>query len=176
MKLAISENVTGAQYVSHDCLVCGEDNPLGLHGHFYMLENGETLGVFDVRPEHQSYPGRTHGGIICAILDETIARAATTTRGVITYSVTTSLSITYRKPVPYDKPIRCIARVDRDRRRLYEGSGEIIDEDGTVLASATGTFAVFSGEKIVETGGADYDERAEMFPDSAEYPNRVEIG
>ena len=176
MKSTVSEKVTGAQYISHDCLVCGEDNPLGLHGHFFMLENGEVVGEFDVKPHHQSYPGRTHGGIICAILDETMARASTKAEDAIVYSVTTNLSITYRKPVPYDKPVRCIARVDRDRRRLYEASGEIVDEEGNVLASGKGTFAVFSSEQIVTSVGEEYDERAEMFPDPIELPERIEIG
>lgn len=173
MKHQLSEKITRAQYVSHDCLLCGEDNPFGLHGHFYELENGEVVGVFHPRPEHQSYPGHTHGGIISAMLDETIARAATVGRDEVVYSVTTKLEVTFRKPVPYGQEIRCIGRVDTDRRRMYDGSGEILAPDGTVLASAKGTFAVFTVEQI---GGDDYVPGRDMYPDPAEPPQRIEIG
>ncbi len=55
---------------------------MGLRGRFYVLELAaagvpEVLGVFTLREEHQSYPGRLHGGISTAILDETIGRAIT---------------------------------------------------------------------------------------------------
>lgn len=173
MKRTISEKVTRTQYVSHDCLLCGEDNPFGLHGHFYELEDGEVVGVFHPRPEHQSYPGHTHGGIISAMLDETIARAATIGRDEVVYAVTTRLEVTFRKPVPYDQEVRCVGRVDTRRRRMYDGSGEILASDGTVLASAKGTFAVLAVDQIA--GDVDLEGR-EMFPDPTEPPERIEIG
>jgi acyl-coenzyme A thioesterase PaaI-like protein len=67
--------VLNAQNVSRNCLVCGVDNALGLQARFYELEGGELLGVFSPREEHQSYPGRLHGGIASTILDETVGRA-----------------------------------------------------------------------------------------------------
>ena len=57
------------------CLVCGLKNPFGLQTAFYELESDELLAIFKPMEEHQSYPGRLHGGIATAILDETIGRA-----------------------------------------------------------------------------------------------------
>ena len=172
MKLCVSQDVVKSQTISHDCLICGEDNPYGLHARYYELANNEVLGVFDAMPEHQSYPGRVHGGIVTAILDETIGRAIIPVRGEMTWGVTTSIEVKFRKPVPYDKPINCIGRVDRDRKRLFEGSAQIVDEDGTVLAEATATYAIFPADKIAEDVPAD----EVMHPDSREVPAHVQIG
>jgi len=49
------------------------ENPFGLKGSFYELENKELVCIFTPSEMHQSYPGRLHGGITTAILDETIA-------------------------------------------------------------------------------------------------------
>src|SRR5450756_1503532 len=86
------------------CLVCGADNPFGLQARFYELEaegatGRELLGVFTLREEHQSYPGRLHGGISSAILDETIGRAITIAHPG-TWGVTAELTLRYRKPLP----------------------------------------------------------------------------
>ena len=57
------------------CFVCGMKNSFGLQTFFYELENNELLAIFKPGEEHQSYPGRLHGGIAAAILYETIGRA-----------------------------------------------------------------------------------------------------
>jgi acyl-coenzyme A thioesterase PaaI-like protein len=54
------------------CLVCGLQNQFGLKTEYYELENDELLGIFTPVDEHQSYPGRLHGGISAAILDESM--------------------------------------------------------------------------------------------------------
>jgi len=38
------------------------------------LDNGERLAIFKPREEHQSYPGRLHGGIVSTILDKSKSR------------------------------------------------------------------------------------------------------
>ena len=67
--------VKAKQPNSKMCLVCGLKNRSGLGAYFYELDNGELLAIFRPAEEHQSYPGRLHGGIATAILDETIGRA-----------------------------------------------------------------------------------------------------
>jgi acyl-coenzyme A thioesterase PaaI-like protein len=71
-------HVIGKQPNSKMCLVCGLKNALGLKAAFYELENSELLAVCEPLEEHQSYPSRLHGGIVAALLDETIGRAILT--------------------------------------------------------------------------------------------------
>ena len=161
--------VTAAQNVSRYCMVCGRDNDSSLKARFYELENGELAGIFTPLPEHQSYPGRLHGGISSALLDETIGRAINTTQPDA-WGVTVELTVKFRKPVPLDEDVRAVARITRDRGRLFEGSGEILLADGTVAVSATGRYMKLPIDKI-----ADGDFDAEWLADERETPESVAL-
>ncbi len=131
--------------------MCGVANDLGLHARFYELEGGELLGVFSPREEHQSYPGRLHGGIASTILDETVGRAILL-REPGTWGVTGELTVRFRKPVPLEGELRCVARITRDTRRLFEGTGELLLADGTVAVEARGKYLKMSLETIAADG------------------------
>lgn len=67
--------VLKTQRNSKNCIICGMDNPLGLQAPFYILDDNSVASVFSFKLEHQSYPDRTHGGMIAALLDELMGRA-----------------------------------------------------------------------------------------------------
>ncbi len=127
-------SVTAKQPNSRMCLVCGLKNPFGLHTSFFELENGELLGVFKPREEHQSYPGRLHGGIISTILDETIGRAIMIQSDGDIWGVTVDLQIRFKKPVPLDDELRVTGRITKNSSRFFEGTGELLLMDGTIAA------------------------------------------
>ena len=137
------------QNSSKSCLVCGVENDLGLKARFYQLENGELVSIFNSKEFHQSYPGRVHGGISAAILDETIGRAISISDETI-WGVTGSLEIRYKKPVPIDCDLITVARVTRDTRKLFEGTGEIILPNGDIAVTASGKYVKMSLDKITE--------------------------
>lgn len=140
-------HLTRPQDISRMCLICGEENLLGLHARFYESEEDELIGVFAVKDEHQSYPGRTHGGISAAILDELIGRAMNIHEPEI-WGVTIELTTKYRKPVPHDRPIVARGRITKNTSRVFEGSGEIVLEDGTVAVEAKGRYIKLAIDKI----------------------------
>jgi uncharacterized protein (TIGR00369 family) len=164
------------------CLVCGRDNPCGLHARFYELAPGEPaasgapaaghelLGVFRVREEHQSYPGRLHGGISSTILDETIGRAILLLQPDA-WGVTVEFTVRFRKPVPLDGEVRCVARITRDTSRLFEGRGEILLADGSVAVEGSGKYLKQSLEGITDH---DFIER-EWFADPRQTPDEIEL-
>ena len=121
--------VIAKQPNSKMCFVCGLANDFGLKSRFYELENKEIMAVFIPADEHQSYPGRLHGGIAAAILDETIGRAALKHKASDFWGVTVDFSMKFRKPVPLDREIKVIARVTQENKRTFEGTGEIILAD-----------------------------------------------
>lgn len=137
------------------CLVCGTENSLGLQARFYPLENGELVAVFTPRQEHQGYPGRLHGGIAATMLDETIGRAIAVGAGGTVWGVTAELQTRFRKPVPLEEELRVVARIDRDRGRLFEGSGELLLPDGTVAVEAKGRYVKMGLEAITGQGLED---------------------
>ncbi|MFA4965220.1 MAG: PaaI family thioesterase [Thermoleophilia bacterium] len=134
-----TRKVLAAQNISRMCLVCGAENVAGLHARFYELEGGELLGVFAPRAEHQSYPGRLHGGISSAILDETIGRAIIVGNAGV-WGVTVEFTVRFRRPVPLDGEVRAVGRVTRDTSRLFEGTGELLLADGSVAAEGRGKY------------------------------------
>lgn len=139
------------QNISGYCLVCGTENPLSLHARFYELEDGRLAGVTAPLEEHQSYPERVHGGIITALLDETIGRAINITEPE-TWAVTTHLEIAFKKPVPYHQRLVCLARITSSNRKLFTGEGELILPDGEIAATAKAKYFKQKLDAITEAG------------------------
>jgi uncharacterized protein (TIGR00369 family) len=144
--------VTAKQPNSKMCLVCGLKNPFGLHTSFFELDNNELLAIFKPREEHQSYPGRLHGGIISTILDETIGRAIMIQSEGEIWGVTVDLQIRFKKPVPLNEELRVIGRITKNGSRFFEGTGELLLKDGTFAAEGHGKYLKAPLEKI-----ADFD-------------------
>ncbi len=159
------------QFVSKDCFVCGTENHESLKTKFYELENGELMSISKPTPTHQSYPDRMHGGVISAILDEVIGRAIMIEEPN-SWGVTVELRIKYKKPVPLDKSVKSVARITRNTRLLFEGTGEIILEDGSIAAIGYAKYYKMSLDKITEEMGAD---SSLMMEDTTEAPEEVEI-
>ena len=61
--------ILSKQKNSRMCMICGLDNEYGVNAPFYNMEDGSVMTVFRYKEQHQSYPGRVHGGMITAMLD-----------------------------------------------------------------------------------------------------------
>lgn len=141
---------------SKDCLVCGLQNPYGLKASFYEMENNELVAIFEPHNHLQSYPGRLHGGMSGAILDETIGRAIMIQEPNL-FGVTVELSLKYKKPVPLNVPLKVVGRITNVKSRTFEGSGEILLEDGEVAVTATGKYFKMPIDKISDMGTEEMD-------------------
>lgn len=144
--------VVKRQKTSKMCIVCGCDNEFGLKTSFYELENGELAAIARPLQEHQSYPGRLHGGVAGALLDETIGRAIFI-KDENVWGVTVELNLKYHKPIPLGGELRAVARITKDTRKLYEGTGELLLENGDVAVSASGKYLKIPLSRITETSG-----------------------
>jgi uncharacterized protein (TIGR00369 family) len=163
--------VIAKQQNSRMCFVCGLKNAAGLRAFFYELEGGDLMATFTARDEHQSYPGRLHGGISATILDETIGRAILMRSKGEVWGVTAEFTMRFKKPVPVDRPVRAVGRIVKEGGRIFEGTGEIILEDGSVAVEGQGKYIKMPIEKI-----ADFDRDAQEWKvvPSAEDPTEVE--
>ena len=97
--------VLSVQNNSKYCMICGMENPFSLKAPFYVLEDESVATIVNFKSEHQSYPDRTHGGMVSALLDELMGRAVWVNEPEV-FGVTTTLNITYRKPTPLDTPVK----------------------------------------------------------------------
>jgi uncharacterized protein (TIGR00369 family) len=158
---------------SRMCLVCGLGNPHGLFTEFFELANGELVAFFTARDEHQSYPGRLHGGLITALLDETIGRAIMVDNHDEIWGVTVEFATKFLKPIPLETRLRVVGRIVRQEGRVFEGTGEILLPGGEVAASGTGKYVKLPIERI-----ADFDTDAQEWKvvSSANDPTEVELG
>lgn len=144
------------QISSNKCFICGVNNSAGLNIRFYETENGEVACRFIARTEHQSYPGRLHGGIASTVLDEIIGRTIQI-KEPEAWGVTVDLSIKYKKPVPLDTELIARARPTKYVHGLLFAEGEIYLPDGTVAVTASGRYLRMPLEKIVTECG-DHNE------------------
>jgi len=135
------------------CFVCGLDNPIGLKMHFYQDESGRVVARFTPQKAHEGYPGVVHGGIVTAILDEVLGRAAIAAED---WAMTVRLNLRFRRPVPILKPLTAVAEVVRKKRNLLELRGAILLEDGRTATEAVGTFMKMEEvdtDKMLEEAG-----------------------
>ena len=168
----MSQRVMRKQPNSKMCLVCGMKNSLGLKAFFYELENGEVLAIFQPREEHQSYPGRMHGGIAAAILDETIGRAGMIKYGEDMWGVTLEFHTRFRKAVPLDAALRVLGRITGENKRSFVGSGEILLPDGSVAVEGKGRFLKLPIDKIADF---DVDKEEWRIVPSPDDPQEVDL-
>lgn len=154
------------------CIVCGVENDASLKSVFYELEGGMITGVTTPKDIHQSYPNRMHGGMISAMLDETLGRAVQIGKPDI-WAVTGELSVRFKKPVPLDKPVICVGKITKDTSRVYIAEGFIEDEEGNILATAKGTYVKSDVSKICNgtLGEENWFYVEEKLPETIEIKN-----
>lgn len=157
------------QPTSKMCFVCGSGNRAGLHASFYELDNGELTALFTPGEEHQGYPGRLHGGIAATILDETIGRTIMLNDSDEYWGVTIEFTSRYRKPIPLGSQIRVVARVVKNSSRIFEGSGEILLDDGSVAVEGKGKYMKLDLSKIGDIDAENEEWDVKLSKEDPEY-------
>jgi len=141
--------VVSKQTNSKMCLICGLENDLGLKGNFYNMEDGSVGAIFTFKPVHQSYPGRTHGGMISALLDELAGRALWVTDPEL-FGVTATMTVKFRKPVPYGQKLLGKGEITKRSGRLFTAKAKVMDENKNTLAELEGTYMILDAQTITK--------------------------
>lgn len=129
---------------SAGCYVCGDANPRGLGVRFHR-EGDAVVTRFVPHEDHTGYHGRVHGGVLAALLDETMGWAPCVR--LKRFFVAAELQVRFVRPAPIGAPLQVRAEVTADRGRLWDTRGEIRDEAGAVIARATGKYFPLSAEE-----------------------------
>lgn len=141
---------------SHECIICGMDNELGVKAAFYEMEDDSLYALFHYSPKHQSYPERAHGGMITAMIDELIGRAVWIKEPTV-WGVTMKIDVEFHKPVPYDVPLLGVGKITKTTSLTFNGTGEIYDEKGTLLAKGEALYFKLPLEKIASSSNHPED-------------------
>lgn len=148
------------------CFICGMDNPIGLKAQFYNMEDGSVMTPFVFRKEHQSFPERVHGGLAATMIDELGLRAMwAKDQSEESFGVTMSLSVKYRKPVPYDEELFARGIVVKETPKFVTIVSEIYDRAGELLVNGEAVYIKLSPEQIVSDAVDTHDEMCYLIED-----------
>ncbi len=127
----------------HWCFACGRANPQGLHLDFDVSrDRAETR--FVAKREHTGYDGAVHGGIVTALLDETMGWTVFH-QGI--WAVTGRLSVRFRRPVPVGEELHVVGLVTKQTHRAVETRGEVRGAGDIVLAESEALFLIMPEER-----------------------------
>jgi uncharacterized protein (TIGR00369 family) len=119
------------------CFACGPFNAEGMHLHFRPEGDGVVRADVVLPPRFQGWRGVAHGGIVMTLLDEAMAHACGT---IGLRSVTASMQLRFREPVPLGVPLVVRGSVRWRRRTVIALDARVELADGTLLASGEGSF------------------------------------
>jgi acyl-coenzyme A thioesterase PaaI-like protein len=116
------------------CFGCGADNPVGLRGTF-LAEGAEVLGTMVVTEHMVGAPGRLHGGVMMAFIDEALGLVSCL--HVAGDTMTASLTVDLRAPAGVGATLTQRAWVERNEGRKWFVRSEVHEGD-RLLAEARG--------------------------------------
>ena len=148
---------------SKNCIICGMENPFGVKAPFYILDDESVASEFSFNEHHQSYPDRTHGGMVSTFLDEIMGRALWI-KEPETFGVTTTLNVTYRKPVPYGVKLKARGYITFCSKIGFSAKVEIYSLDGTLLAQATARYLKMPFNKVFDKNSSFHQEMCYEIP------------
>jgi acyl-coenzyme A thioesterase PaaI-like protein len=117
------------------CFVCGKRNEAGLHLDFELIGDDRIRTEFTPRKRFQGWKNVLHGGIIATILDEVMVNGAYL-RQIM--AVTTKLEIRLRHPAAIGERLIFYGRILEEDTRTVNMKAWAEQEDGTIVAEATG--------------------------------------
>jgi len=133
---------------TRSCFVCGESNPIGLKLQFET--DGHIVQTrFVARPEHVGFRQTVHGGLIATLLDEIMvwACAVQTKR----FAFCAELNVRFQNPMRPGEQVSAKAELVENRRgKIFNAKGELRNEAGELLASATGKYLPIKDEMAAE--------------------------
>jgi uncharacterized protein (TIGR00369 family) len=153
----------------HNCFACGSLNTHGIQLELHAGD-GRCWTELELDRRFEGWEGIAHGGIVTTILDEVMAWALVENDS---WGLTARMQVEFKRPVPIGRRIRGEGRVVDVRRRIVRAEGVLLDAvDGTVLATAEGTFVAAPDERkqaLKERYGFHLEHDAANTPDSVDH-------
>jgi hypothetical protein len=100
--------------------------------------------------DYESFPGIVHGGIVAAIMDETMAQAVYRSGRVAAFTI--GLRIRYGRPMETDTEYLASAEITARDDSSVRVSGQLELPSGDLVAAADGTFYLLTDPALRESG------------------------
>jgi acyl-coenzyme A thioesterase PaaI-like protein len=141
---------TETEYLPHSsgCFLCGDENSCGIRTRFFV--EGDAVCSRVTLPRHvNGYKNVAHGGVLAALLDESMGWAATVFGKSRRMYLTGELTVKYIAAVPVGLEIEIRSRLLEDAGRIAYSEGEL-SCGGKVCVRARGKFLPMSREATEE--------------------------
>jgi uncharacterized protein (TIGR00369 family) len=144
--LAALPELSGIDFMKR--IADGELPAAPIAGHFGMdlIEVGPGTVTFRCRPDesHCNPIGTIHGGVVCTLLDSALGCATHTTLPAGSGYTSIEIKVNYLRPVSAGNgALTCRGWVTKPGRRVAFAEGEVVDDKGMVVATASGSLLVF---------------------------------
>lgn len=120
--------------------------PIASHFAMDVVDVGPGTVTFRSVPDNSHYNpiGMVHGGLVCTLLDSALGCAAHTTLPAGSGYTSIEIKVNYLRAVTADSaPLLCTGRVTKPGRRVTFAEGEVLDNQGKIVATASGSLLIF---------------------------------
>ncbi|MFX1532246.1 MAG: PaaI family thioesterase [Promethearchaeota archaeon] len=105
-----------------------------LDGKIIRADYGKIELQFEVRPEMANPTGLLHGGMQCALMDDTIGMT-TATLGYEGFPISIDFHVDYLGKVKVGEKVRVIGKIIREGKNIIHAIGEIYDLEGNLIST-----------------------------------------
>lgn len=105
-----------------------------LNGKIIKAQYGIIELEFEVRPEMANPTGLLHGGMQCALMDDTIGMT-TATLGYEGFPISIDFHVDYLGKVKVGEKVRVIGKIIREGRNIIHAVAEIYDMNGKLIST-----------------------------------------
>lgn len=113
-----------------------------------VLKDGEVKYTLEIKEKHLATPIAAHGGVVAGLIDGTLGVAALTIAGKNDNVVSTvELHVNYLKPVKLGDRLVSIGKVISAGKRLLYVEASVTNQEGVLVAKASGTFNAYPAHK-----------------------------
>ncbi len=144
--LALLPTLSGLDYLGGIVAGTIPPPPLAVTTNMEIVSVERGTVVFETRPTqaHFNPLGTIHGGLACTVLDTVLGCAAHSTLAAGVGYTSIDINVSYVRPIqPGHAPLRATGRVRKGGSRVIFADAELVDRDGTLLATATSSLLVF---------------------------------
>lgn len=126
------------EFEDKTCFGCGQENQHGLKLELHYDSDTKTAyGEYTATQEYEGLPNIIHGGIVTAMLDETMM---TINKYLEITALTGELSVRYLQPAFINERLYIRGWHVKKNKRVIENRAEIENEMGKVVARAKGKY------------------------------------
>ncbi|MFX1325790.1 MAG: PaaI family thioesterase [Promethearchaeota archaeon] len=105
-----------------------------LNGKILEVQLGYIELEFEIRPEMANPTGLLHGGMQCALMDDTIGMM-TATLGYEGFPISIDFHVDYLGKVKVGENVRVIGKTIRDGKNIIHAIAEIYDMNGNLIST-----------------------------------------